>query len=256
MRPNALKSKLVNNEPVLGMTMNYSSTSLVELAAIAGFDYVLFDGEHGPLDLADIERMVIAAEARSITAIARVPNLSADTALRFLDTGLQGILHPGINRLEDAVAAVGNTKYPPLGHRGLGIVRANDWGGIKGPEFIEASNEATIVLALIESIAGVDDVDRILDVEGLDVVWVGPVDLSQSLGLTGETDHPDVHRAIEQILGKARSAGKAAGIGVGDPSAIPAYRDMGATWFSVQARRLLVGAGKEFLEQARRILVA
>lgn len=254
MKLNTIKAKLSAGENILGMTMNFTSTTIVELAALIGFDYVLFDAEHGPLGLSDIEQMVITAEARSITPIARVPNLSPDVALRFLDTGLQGLMYPGLNTVEDARTAVKNTKYPPKGERGLGIVRANDWGSIGAPEFVETSNNETLVLGLIEGTEGVANLNQIVEVDGLDVLWIGPTDLSQSMGLAGNTDHREVQKVVEQIIGTVRAAGKTAGIGVGDASAIPNYRDMGATCFSVQARQLLVGSGKSFLKQAREVL--
>ncbi len=254
MKPNTMKAKLRAGEYICGMTMNFASTTVVELAALAGFDYVLFDGEHGPLDPGTIEPMLLAAEARGITALARVPRNAPDLILQFLDTGLQGLMLPQINSAEDATAAVRAVKYHPLGDRGLGIVRANDWGRHRAPEYTDFANDQTLVIGLIENVKGVEQLDRILAVEGFDVVWVGASDLSQSMGLPGRRDHPEVDRLVEKVVRETRHAGKWAGTGVPNAAAIPRYRDMGVTCFSIQARLLLLDGGGAFLKEARSAL--
>lgn len=256
MSTNAVKTKLSAGGFILGMSISFPSTTVVELAALAGFDLVLIDGEHGPIGIGDLTSMVMTAEARSITSIARVPNLSPDVALRFLDTGVEGILYPNISTAEDARAVVFNTMYGPEGHRGLGLVRKNNWGGLPSPDYVQEANAETLALALIESAEGVANIDSIVETPGIDAVLLGPMDLAQSMGHRGDTRHPEVRRAVEHVVAATRRAGKAAGVGGGDLAAITAYRDLGANWFSVQATGLLVNGGRNFVEQASEILSA
>ncbi len=248
-----LRSRIHNGEVLYGMSINFASPDAVELGAIAGFDFVTFDGEHGPLDLGALTAMARAADARGLPAVARPPNASPDTILRFLDIGLLGVMVPQVGNADSARRIVNAVKYPPSGSRGLGIVRANRWGDDDPAEYTIRANDETVVMTLIESIDAVDQIDRILEVEGVDVAWIGPTDLSQSLGHQGRTDHPEVWSAIERICVAARKAGRASAVGVGNAAAAARYLDLGVTCFAMQARTLLITGGRQFLTEVRRL---
>lgn len=257
MTPNRMKKKLEAGDYILGATMNFVSPEIVELIALAGFDYILFDGEHGPIDPSNLTASVCAAERRGLTALARPPTSEPHVLLRFMDVGLHGLLVPHIDNAEQAKAAVNGIHYPPTGERGLGIVRANDWGSIPTGEYLQQARSESIVLGLIESMEGVDDLERILAIEGFDVLWLGATDLAQSMGMRGESNKPaDVARVVERVIRATHKAGKWVGIGVTEASDIPRYREMGASCFSMQVRRLIVTGGREYLAAARRHLTA
>ena len=185
-----LRQRLRHGEELLCFSVNFPSSAAVEMGAIAGFDFYNIDTEHGPMDIGVIDEMVRAADSVGVPPIVRPPNNDPDTILRILDVGAAGIMAPGIASKADAQALVDAVKYPPIGHRGLGIVRANRWGDEPAAESTRRANEETVIIPLIEDIAAVEAIDEILEVEELDVIWIGPADLSQSMGLTGQYGHP------------------------------------------------------------------
>lgn len=251
MTNRTLRERLSAGEEIIGLSINFRSTQVVEMAALAGFDHVSFDAEHGPLDMADIEAMLLAADARSMPAIARPPNSQPDTILRFMDLGLAGLMVSQVDTAEAAKHVVDAVRYPPLGRRSLGLVRANQWGRISPETYTAQVNRDAITIGLVESVEAVDRIDDIAAVKGLDVIWIGPVDLSQSLGKFGRLDDVDVEAAITRVIERTRLAGKSVGIASGTPEALHRYRGLGVTWFIAQASPLFSSAAARFLEVAR-----
>jgi 4-hydroxy-2-oxoheptanedioate aldolase len=191
---------------------------LVEWAALAGFDYVLIDAEHGPIDPAACEDLVRAAEVMNVTPIVRVPDNNDKLILRYLDVGVQGIMVPQVNTVEDAERAVGAVKYAPLGRRGLAGSRAASYGvGTSLAEYTRRANDETMVLVQIENIKAMPHLDNILRVEGIDVFELGQADLSQSMGFPGETGRPEVVAAVDAIVSRVLAAGKLIGDTTNDP---------------------------------------
>ncbi len=242
-----LRQRLRSGEELLCFSVNFASPTVVEMGAIAGFDFYNIDTEHGPMDIGVIDEMVRAADSVGVPPIVRPPNNEPDTILRILDVGAAGIMAPGIASREDARALVDAVKYPPIGHRGLGIVRANRWGEEPPAESTARANEETVIIPLIEDIAAVDAIDEILEVEELDVIWLGPADLSQSMGLTGQYGHPDLQAAITRVVEAARHAGRGAGVAVGSVDKIESLRSIGFTCLAVQAKTLLISGGREYV---------
>lgn len=251
MIPATLRDRLASGGETIGLSINFRSAHLVEMAAQAGFDFVSFDAEHGPLDLADLEAMLLAADAHGLPAISRPPNARPDTILRFMDLGLCGVMVPYVQSKDDAAAMVDAVRYPPAGRRGLGYVRANDWGLIPSAEYVAAANANAVTIGLIETAQAVERIDEILDVPGLDVVWIGPVDLAQSMDLLAEPNHSRLRASIERVASRSRAAGRAVGIGVGSARAMDEYRSVGVNWFAVTARSLFFGAATSFLADAK-----
>ena len=165
-----------------------------------------------------------AAEAAGTTPIVRVPTNAPEEILRFLDTGAQGVLVPQVTTREDAERAVRAARYHPLGQRGLAGTRAADYGlgGSLGP-YAQEANETILVQALIEDVRAIDNLPAILAVEGLDIIAIGPSDLSQSLGHPGERNHPAVREAIAEIIRLGVAAGKV--VGMNTPTGADAARE-------------------------------
>ena len=246
-----LRQRLRAGEELLCFSVNFPSPTVVEMGALAGFDFYNIDTEHGPMDIGAIDEMVRAADSAGVPPIVRPPNNDPDTILRILDVGAAGIMAPGICSRADARALVDAVKYPPVGKRGLGIVRANRWGDEPAAESTRRANEETVIIPLIEDIAAVEAIDQILEVDELDLIWLGPADLSQSMGLTGRYGHPDLQAAIRRVVEASRAAGRGAGVAVGAVDQIGALRAIGYTCLAVQAKTLLISGGREYVRAFR-----
>ncbi len=215
MIENTILAKNRQGKKAVTFAMTFPSVELVEYAAIAGFDAVNLDGEHGAFNPVDVDRIVAAAHAHGMSVTARVPNIDSNQINRWLDRGVQGILGPHIETREQAQALADACLFPPDGWR--------SWGGGRGTEFNdEASiaakygdrvkfaqwaNENMLVTGQIESVKGYENIDEILTVEGLAAVTWGAFDLSASLGHPGQPDHPEVLRIHAEVEEKARAAG-------------------------------------------------
>jgi 4-hydroxy-2-oxoheptanedioate aldolase len=256
MQANSTKAKLSRGELVFGPLITAADPRLVELAAEAGMDFVRIDGEHGPMTLETIENMVRAAEASGITPTARIPANRDEVVLSYLDRGLCGIIFPHVTSGDDAREAVRNMKFAPMGQRGYsgagGFVR---WTmGIKEQNVYEFANRETLCVCLVEDIEGVKNTERIAEVPGVDVVYIGPGDLAQSMGYLGQRNHPEVLKAIEDCARRARSVGKAAGITLGTPARpeeARRYIDIGMQMFSMNSAELIGWAMRDFVAKVK-----
>jgi len=199
MRDNLTKRALRDGEAVFGCFVRYPDPTLVEVVTYHGWDFVIFDGEHGTLEPRECENLVRSAELHDVTPIVRVPTNQPHVILRLMDTGAQGLHVPWVGDAEDAERAVRSVKYQPRGQRGLAGVRAADYGQ-RGPlaEYVRRANDETLVVVHVETASAVDQVDEIAAVDGIDVVFLGPADLSQSLGVPGEVRHPLVLEHMER----------------------------------------------------------
>jgi len=253
MRPNTTKRKLRDGGCAFGVFIPMAAPRLVEWAGLAGFDYVLIDAEHGPIEPAACEDLVRAAECMNITPIVRVPENNDKLILRYLDVGVQGVMVPQVNTVEDAEQAVQAVKYAPLGRRGLAGSRAASYGYRTSlAEYTRLSNDETMVLVQIENINAMPQLDRILRVEGIDVFELGQADLSQSMGFPGETGRPEVVAAIDAIVRRVLDAGKLIGDTTNDPKVAAAclkrgYRmlDCSLTGVTIRALSALGNAMRE-----------
>src|SRR5215470_4965739 len=211
---NTMKDKIRRGEVALGVSLMFPSPQLVEMLAYAGFDWVLIDCEHGSISPADIELMSMAADAAGITAIARPhSNASADIQ-SVLDRGVMGVQIPHINTRADAERAVAAVKFGPGAGRGLAAgTRPDRWGlGAHMPDFATQANAQSLVCVQIEHQEAVANIDEILKVDGIDVFFIGPWDLSQSMGHPGNPKAPPVAAAIKGALARIRAAGRTPGM--------------------------------------------
>lgn len=212
MRHNRTKARLKANQPTFCLWTRTVDVGLMEFMGYQGWDCFVFDGEHGVIDAAQAEHLIRAAELRDVTPLVRVSNKQPDTILRYLDVGAQGIVAPRVDNGPQAAAVVKAIKYPPLGMRGLAGVRAATFGHETNlAAHVEQSNLETLTIVQIESAEAVQNIDAILATAHVDVVFIGPADLSLSLGVPGDTGNPAVKEAINHVFQHARAADVAVG---------------------------------------------
>jgi len=214
VRPNILKTKLATGEPAFGLSVMIPSPQLVEMAGEVGFDWVLIDCEHGTIGLETVELMVMAAEASGVTPIVRPRSKDAHDILQVMDRGAAGVQVPHIISRADARAAVQAVKFHPLGQRSLAAgTRASRYGYRgSGAAFVEAANKETLVCVQLEDETAIHNIDDILAADGVDVFFVGPSDLSQSMGYPGNPKAAPVADAIDDTVRKIVAAGKIPGM--------------------------------------------
>ncbi len=252
MRQNAVKRKLATGETVLGLFLGSDSPDLVEIFAYAGLDFVMIDGEHGSIDPHHAENLVRAAEATGITPLARVTQQTRQTILRFLDTGVQGVMVPWCQTAAEARDAVQAVKYYPEGNRGLAGARAAEFGVRTSlPDYVAQANAETMVIAQIETIQTLDALPEMLQVPGIDVFFIGPTDLSQSMGYPGCTHEPAVQAVIERAIAQILAAGRHAGIQNRDAEDLKRNRDQGVQFLSAASYGLFARAVRDFVASAR-----
>lgn len=214
MKTNAMKARLQRGEPALGCSLMFPSPQIVEMLGYAGFHWVLLDCEHGSLSLADVEVMCMAADAVGITPIARPKSNAASDIQSVLDRGAQGVQIPHVNTADDARRAVAAVKFGPAAGRGLAAgTRPDRWGlGAKMTDFAAAANAQSLVCVQLEHEEAIRNAKDILAVEGIDVFFIGPSDLSQSMGYPGNPKAPPVAAAIDRTLKAIVAAGKTPGM--------------------------------------------
>jgi 4-hydroxy-2-oxoheptanedioate aldolase len=254
LRPNTTKAKLKAGETVFGCFVRYPDASLIEVLGYQGWDFLVFDGEHGVIEPRDCENMVRAAELQDVTPIVRATTNAPPVILRYMDTGAHGVHVPWINSGAEAEAVVRSVKYHPRGIRGLAAVRAADYAQ-RAPfgEYVQQANAETLVVIHIETIEAVRRLPEIVAVDGLDVIFIGPTDLSHSFGVPGDVQHPTVQAAMRQIIDTVAATDLALGIMVGDAQAAQQWRMRGARYIAVGFESLLVPAVRGYLQAVREL---
>ncbi len=221
---NSLKKKLYAGEVSFGTFVAINSADIVEICGIAGFDFVVLDGEHGYISPETSLPLIRAAEASGMTPIVRVCENSESLILRTLDVGAHGIHIPQINTVEQAKSAINYVKYFPKGTRGVSFHRACGYGMYNINEYMEQENDETLVVFHCENVLAMKNIDDIAATDGLDVIIFGPYDMSQSMGIPGKTNDASVEEAAQHMLKACQRHGKIAGIYTND--AISAHKRM------------------------------
>ena len=252
MLKNRLKQQLLSGQPAFGMSVMFPSPQIVEMVGRLGFDWVLLDCEHGSLTPESIELMAMAAELTGLTPIARPWTNSPEGILRVLDRGAMGVQVPHVNTASDAKRAVEAVKFHPMGTRGLAAGTRPAGYGLTGSasDYVQEANRETLVCVQLEEAEALRNLDEILRVDGVDVLFVGPSDLSQSLGYPGRSDVPEVREAMDRAFAAIVAAGKMPG-STGNIQAIRDYQRKGVRYLYTHLTRLLGSASQEFLSAVR-----
>ncbi|TFZ06693.1 2-dehydro-3-deoxyglucarate aldolase [Ramlibacter henchirensis] len=233
---NRFKKALAERRAQIGLWQGLASSYSAEICAGAGFDWLLIDGEHSPNDLNSVLLQAQAIAAYPDThAIARIPlghgNVGQMLIKQYLDLGIQTLLVPMVDTPEQAREIVRSMRYPPQGVRGMGGARASRWG--RYPNYAKEANAQVCLLVQAETQQALDNLDAIAAIDGVDGIFLGPADLSASMGHVGNAAHPDVQAAIENSIGRINRAGKAAGIVTPDEALARRYLELGALFVAV-----------------------
>lgn len=220
-----LRSKLRNGSFALGTFVTLDAPEVAELMSSCGYDFLLFDMEHSPLSTQATQRLILASR-EPCTTLVRVPDKETVWIKKVLDTGCDGIVVPFVNHRSEAEQVVQAAKYPPLGARSVGISRAQGYGA-GFSEYIADANDSISLIIQIEHAQAVRNADEILSVPGIDAVMIGPYDLSASLQLLGQVEHPEVQSAISHTRQACRAAGVPVGIFTMAPDKVPGLRAEG-----------------------------
>ena len=252
MLQNATKAKLAAGEPAFGAFVRTAEPSLIEYVALLGWDFLVFDAEHGTLQPSQVEDLCRAIEPHGVTPMVRVTTNDPPTILRYLDTGAHGAHVPWVNSAAEAERAVRSVKYSPRGMRGLAGSRASEWG-LREPlsAYVERANRETLVVIQVETQDAVDAIDDYLAIDGVDVLFLGPTDLSQSLGHPGDLRHPDVLAALERVADAVVGSDKILGIYAATADMTHEWLDRGARYFTTSLEPFLRDGMKAHLENVR-----
>jgi 4-hydroxy-2-oxoheptanedioate aldolase len=233
---NPFKQALAARRAQIGLWLGLASAYSAEICAGAGFDWLLIDGEHSPNDLASVLQQAQAIAAYSGThAVARVPmghgHAGQMLIKQYLDLGVQTLLVPMVDTPEQAAEIVRSMRYPPAGVRGMAGARASRWG--RYGDYPREANAQVCLLVQVETRQALENLDAIAALDGVDGVFIGPADLSASLGHVGHAAHPEVQDAIGRAIARIGAAGKAAGILTGDEAQARRYLELGALFVAV-----------------------
>lgn len=212
LRKNFLKEKLASGKAVVGTWSVIPSAVTADIIAQAGVDFLVIDTEHGPAGFETAQNMVMACESRGVSPGVRVPGIYETEILKALDIGAHFLHVPNVASSADARAVVGFSKYPPAGHRGFSpFTRAGEYSAANAQELAKTANGNTLLTVHIESKEALDQIEDILSVKELDILFLGRYDISKSLGVAGQVDHPDVLSALKNAAQKINKAKKFAG---------------------------------------------
>jgi len=230
---NSFRAALKRGEVLTGFWQGLTSAETAEISGKAGFDWLLFDGEHAPNDMAMLREQLRASLTGSAHPVVRVVAGEDWMLKQVLDVGFQTVLVPMINTVEEAQKAVSACLYPPEGRRGVGaaLARASDFG--RRSQYLANANDEISILLQVETTEALTNLDAMLEIERVDGIFIGPADLSADMGYRGQPTHPEVRGIIRETTRKIRAAGKAPGILLGTPEHVAEAREDGAQFIAV-----------------------
>ncbi|MDX5628847.1 MULTISPECIES: 2-dehydro-3-deoxyglucarate aldolase [unclassified Brenneria] len=230
--PNHFRQNLRQGKKLIGCWCALANPISTEVLGLAGFDWLVLDGEHAPNDISTFIPQLMALQGSRSAPVVRPPCNEPVIIKRLLDIGFNNFLIPFVESEEEAIGAVASTRYPPAGIRGVSVAhRSNAYG--TEPDYFATINDNITVLVQIESRQGVDNLDAIAAVDGVDGIFVGPGDLSAALGYLGQPNHPEVQRVIRHIFERAAAHGKPAGILAPVEADARRYLEWGASFVAV-----------------------
>jgi 2-dehydro-3-deoxyglucarate aldolase/4-hydroxy-2-oxoheptanedioate aldolase len=248
----SFRDRTLAGETLFGLFLDLASPASAELCASVGYDWLLVDLEHGASTEADLLGLIHAVEVGGSTALVRPQSGERLRIGRALDMGARGIMVPRLDSAEQAREAVTFLRYPPAGVRGVATrVRGAGLGTVAHSD-IRRLNDRVIGIVQIESLGGLREADAIAGLDGVDVLFVGPADLSHSLGIAGQFQHDDYLAALDRVVAACRAHGKAAGILVYDTAVVGRHLELGFTFVGIGADGAFVGDGaRRFLADVR-----
>ena len=228
----SLRSRVLARELLIGTFSSLASPAAVEVIGRAGFDFMCLDAEHAPLDRACLEGLIRAADVSGTPAIVRVPGHGAEAIASALDSGAPGILVPRISTALEAAAVVSAFRYPPQGKRGAGPGRSSHYGA-EIMQHVATANDALLLAVQAESAEAVENIESIVKVNGIDLIFIGPADLSISLGFTSPDDQGKLSEVIQYVVSVCRKAGMAVGLFRFSPVDLEFWLAAGVTFFLI-----------------------
>ena len=251
IQPNKTKAKLKAGQPAFGVIATSDDPQLAELFGIAGFDYYMLDAEHGLIDPVQAVNVIRACESTNITPMVRIGPKDPKLVLQYLDAGMLGIMMPGLETVEEVKMLVDAVKYAPVGKRGLGFSRASGHMSYtsSAPEYINFSNEQTMVIIQFEDDKLLEVLPELCAVEGLDTCVVGPRDLSNNMGFADGPNHPEVQSVIDNAIRIINNKGIIAGITAGTRADAETQIARGATMILAAAQSLVLAGSSNFLPE-------
>lgn len=246
-----LRQQIEAKRPAVGLFYNLPGAALVEMAGWAGFDFVVLDTEHGPLGFESVHALVAAAEAAGTSAIVRVTENEPSLILRALDSGAAGIVVPQVEDADGARRAVESARFPPAGRRGFAMsTRSSRYGLLDLATYMGVSARALMVCQ-VETARALENLDDIAGVPGVDIVYVGPSDLAQSLGFGGRTDDPSLKRVVADTVSRLLKRGARVGLAVPDGESAARWAAQGVVFLAIGACGVLGRALRGTVAQAR-----
>ncbi|RWL48515.1 MAG: 4-hydroxy-2-oxovalerate aldolase [Mesorhizobium sp.] len=236
------RQKCIGKTNLIGSFAAIPHPVAVEVLAQSGLDFLCIDWEHAQISRETIESMVRAADVHRVPAMVRVPGHAPEAIQAALDSGAQGVLVPRVSTAEQAAMAVKASRYPPLGERGVGPGRAAGYG-YRIPEYLAAANERIVVAVQVETAEGLANIDAIAAVDGVDLIFVGPGDLSVSIDAIGPAGADRLSEAIGTIIPATVRHGRTAGIFCASPQTVSRWAAVGASFFVLASDTMFLGAG-------------
>lgn len=253
---NTLKEKTNLKKQTLGTFVEMGGRGGIECLARGGFDFLILDAEHGPFSIESIGQHIDTAELNNITALVRISEVSRSNILRTLDVGAKGIIIPYIESVDQVKEVIKHAKFSPLGQRGYCPTKSSCWGVDKwaedGRKYMKLCNEETLVLPQCETLGAYENIEEILALEGVDGIFIGPLDLSIALGVPFELESPILQKAIRDVLMACKKANKLSFIFSSNPDKAKAYFTMGfdAVAYSLDAS-IFVNACKQAVDACK-----
>lgn len=249
IQTNSFKRELAEGKQMIGLWVGLGDDNVAELCAHAGFDWLLIDGEHGPNDLRSILSQMRAIQGSPSATVVRLPSDDQAMIKQHLDIGAQSLLIPMIESAEQARDVVRSCRYAPAGVRGIGaaLARASRYGRVG--DYIHRAADEICILLQVETVKGIKALDAILEVEGVDGVFVGPADLAADMGLPGKPGCDEVQKVVVDALTRIGASAKASGILTSDPALCAQYQAMGVSFLAVGSDVGVLVAGLKQLRE-------
>lgn len=251
IQENRTKRKLKAGQPAYGVLSTSDDPQLAELFGLAGFDFYMLDAEHGLMDAAQVVNVIRACERVNTTPLIRIGSKDPKVVLQYLDAGMMGVMMPGLESVGEIRMLVDAVKYPPMGKRGMGIGRAARYVAVgkETVDYIQFSNEQTMVIPQFEDVALIDNFEEMISQPGVDAVVIGPRDLSLTMGFPDGPSHLEVQEMIDRVIAICKKRDLIAGITAGSRADSAQQVARGATMILAIAQWVIATGSREFLPQ-------